>query len=413
MALIAASGTIGEWQNWILFRHGGNFGVKDPQFRKDVGFYVFKLPFLNFVVDWTLAILIVTLVVSLVFHYLNGGILPQRGIPRVRPPVKAHLSVLLALIALDKAAGYILQRWWLVNAQDGYVNGAGYTDVHARLPALLLLVVVSIFAAAILLFNIRRQGWTLPVLAVGIWAFVALVVGVIYPALLQALKVTPAQSSLEAPYIQRNITATRAAYGLNNVQVHQFPATTTITASQTRGEPRPPSTTSGCGTPTRPSPCRPSSGSRRSGPTTRSRPSAWTATPLTGRCTPVLIGVREINRSNLPRSRGSTRTCSTPTATGPSWPWPTRPTRTTRSTASRTCRRHRRRACPGSPSPTSTSACGETGLRGGQHQAARGGLPEAGRHERREPLHGHRRACSCRRSSTGPRSPCAWATSTC
>ena len=150
----------------------------------------------------------------------------------MRPPVKAHISVLLALIALDKAAGYVLQRWSLVNASDGYVNGAGYTDVHARLPAELLLVYVSIFAAGILLFNIRRQGWTLPVLAVGIWAFVALVVGIIYPALLQALKVNPAQSSLEAPYIQRNITATRAAYNLNDVNVKQFPASTNISPSQ-------------------------------------------------------------------------------------------------------------------------------------------------------------------------------------
>ena len=233
LALIGASGTIGQWNNWILFRHGGNFGVTDPQFHKNVGFYVFDLPFLTFVVDWTLAILIVTLAVSVVFHYFNGGIQPQRGLPRVRPPVKAHISVLLALIALDKAAGYVLQRYSLVNAQDGYVNGAGYTDVHARLPAETLLIYVSIFAAGILLFNIRRQGWTLPVLAVGIWAFVALVVGIIYPALLQTLKVNPAQSSLEAPYIQRNITATRAAYGLNDVKVHQFPASTSITASQT------------------------------------------------------------------------------------------------------------------------------------------------------------------------------------
>ena len=233
LALIGASGTVGQWNNWILFRHGGSFHVTDPQFHKDIGFYVFKLPFLIFIVDWTLAILIVTLAVSLVFHYFNGGIQPQRGLPRVRPPVKAHISVLLALIALDKAVGYILQRWSLVNSQDGYVNGAGYTDVHARLPAETLLVYVSIFAAVILLFNIRRQGWTLPVLAIGIWAFVALVVGIIYPALLQALKVTPAQSSLEAPYINRNITATRDAYALNNVTVHQFPANTSITAAQT------------------------------------------------------------------------------------------------------------------------------------------------------------------------------------
>ncbi len=232
LALIGASGTIGQWNNWILFLHGGSFGITDPQFHKDVGFYVFKLPFLTFLVDWTLAILIVTLAVVVVFHYLNGGIQPQRGLPRVRPPVKAHVSVLLALIALDKAAGYVLQRWSLVNAQDGYVNGAGYTDVHARLPAETLLIWVSIFAAGILLFNIRRQGWTLPVLAIGIWAFVALVVGIIYPALLQALKVTPAQSSLEAPYIKRNITATRAAYGLNDVTVHSFPASTSITTDQ-------------------------------------------------------------------------------------------------------------------------------------------------------------------------------------
>ena len=232
LALIGASGTISQWNNWILFRHGGNFGVTDPQFNKDVGFYVFKLPFLIFCVDWTLAILIVTLAVTLVFHYFNGGIQPQRGLPRVRPPVKAHISVLLALIALDKAVGYIFQRWSMVNASDGYVNGAGYTDVHARLPAELLLVYVSIGAALILLYNIRRQGWTLPVLAVGIWAFVALVVGIIYPALLQALKVNPAQSSLEAPYIGRNIMATRDAYGLNHVAVHSFTAATTISPRQ-------------------------------------------------------------------------------------------------------------------------------------------------------------------------------------
>ncbi len=232
LALIAASGTIGEWQNWILFRHGGNFAATDPQFHKNVGFYVFKLPFLTFVVDWVLAILIVTLVVSAVFHYFNGGIRPQRGIPRVGPAVKAHLSVLLALIALTKAVGYILQRWSEVNAQDGYVNGAGYTDVHARLPAQTLLIIISIFAAAILLYNIRRQGWTLPILAVGIWAFVALVVGVIYPALLQTLKVNPAQASLEAPYIQRNIDATRAAYNLDHVRTQSFQATTSVTADQ-------------------------------------------------------------------------------------------------------------------------------------------------------------------------------------
>jgi uncharacterized membrane protein (UPF0182 family) len=228
LALIAASGTVGEWNNWILFTHGTSFATKDPEFGRNVGFYVFKLPFLEFLVNWSLVVLVVILLVTAAFHYLNGGIRPQRAAPRVRPAVKVHLSVLLALIALVKAAGYVLQRYQLVTSTNGYVEGAGYTDAHARLPALELLFFVSLFAAAILLYNVRRQGWTLPVLAVGVWAFVALVIGVIYPAILQALKVNPAQSTLEQPYIKRNIAATRAAYGLQHVKVSTFAGSTTI-----------------------------------------------------------------------------------------------------------------------------------------------------------------------------------------
>ena len=217
--------SISQWQNWLLFTHAKNFGIKDPQFGKDVGFYIFKMPFIEFLISWLLVSLILITIVTAVFHYLNGGIRGQRVRPRVRPVVKVHLSVLLALIALVKAAGYFYQKYQLLTSTNGYVEGATYTDVHARLPAIELLFWLSLLAAAILLFNIWRQGWTLPVLALGIWAFVALVIGVIYPAVLQALKVTPAQSSLELPYIARNITATRDAFGINNVAVQPFSGT--------------------------------------------------------------------------------------------------------------------------------------------------------------------------------------------
>ncbi len=230
IALIAASTTIGQWNNWLLFTHATSFPQKDPQFGLNDGFFVFRLPFLQFLVDWTLASLVVILVFAALFHYLNGGIRP-RGSPRVRPLVKVHLSVLLALVALAKAAGYVLSRYGLDLSTNGYVEGAGYTDVHARLPAIDLLFFVSLFAAAILLFNIFRQGWTLPVLAVGVWAFVALVIGVIYPAVLQALKVNPAQSKLEHTYIARNIKATRYAYGLDDVKVSRDPDNTTVPSS--------------------------------------------------------------------------------------------------------------------------------------------------------------------------------------
>ncbi|HEX3947104.1 MAG TPA: UPF0182 family protein, partial [Acidimicrobiales bacterium] len=136
LALIAASGTVGQWNNWILFTHATSFGVKDPQFGMDVGFFVFRLPFLQFLVDWALVALVIMLVVTAIFHYLNGGIRAQRPAPRVRPAVKVHLSVLLAMIAVVKAAGYILQRYQLDTSQNGYVEGVGYADAHARLPAL-------------------------------------------------------------------------------------------------------------------------------------------------------------------------------------------------------------------------------------------------------------------------------------
>jgi hypothetical protein len=222
-ALIAASSAVGQWQNFLLFTHAKNFGVRDPLNNKDISFYIFRLPFLTFVVDWALASLFAMILVTVVFHYLNGGIRAARVSPRVSPAVKVHLSVLVALLAVAKAGGYLVARWHMVTSTtNGVVEGAGYTDVHARIPALTLLFWLCLAAAAILLFNIRQRGWTLPAIAIGLWAFVALAIGVIYPAALQAFKVTPAQSSLELPYVQRNITATRAAYNLHNIKIKTF-----------------------------------------------------------------------------------------------------------------------------------------------------------------------------------------------
>jgi len=228
LGLAAGVTAIGQWQSYILFTHSQSFGVKDPQFGRDIGFYVFRLPFIEFLVSWFLVSLVVITVISSIFHYLNGGIRGQRVSPRVRPMVKVHLSVLLALIAITKAAGYFYQRYAMTTSTNGNVEGLTYTDVHARLPAIQLLFWLSLLAAAILLANIWRQGWTLPVLALGLWAFVALVIGVIYPALLQALKVTPAQSSLEIPYIQRNIEGTRQAFGLTGVVQKPFAGTSSV-----------------------------------------------------------------------------------------------------------------------------------------------------------------------------------------
>ena len=237
-ALIAGFGVSGRWEEWLLFTNGVDFGVLDAQFGRDIGFYVFRLPFLSFVVGWVFATLIVTLVVTTMFHYINGGIRLQTTGERVQPAVKAHLSVLLGLIALVRAGDYWLARFELTTSDRGAVAGATYTDVKAQLPAINLLILISLFAVALLIVNIRRRGWVLPTLAVGLWAFVALIMGNIYPAVIQSLRVEPAESEKEAPYIERNITATRAAYGLDaitEVQLADFD--NRVTAADLRANP--------------------------------------------------------------------------------------------------------------------------------------------------------------------------------
>jgi uncharacterized membrane protein (UPF0182 family) len=222
LAIIAGSGVSSEWDSWVLFTNGGDFGIEDPQFHNDIGFYVFRLPFLSFVVDWLFASLLIVIIVTTVAHYLNGGIRVQPPAPRVTPQVKAHLSVLLAALALVKAADYWLQRFELTVSSRGVVDGATYTDVQAQLPALNLLVLISLAAAVLFVANIFRRGWTLPVLAVGLWVFVAVVVGGIYPQYVQRFRVQPNESAKERPYIERNIEATRAALNLSEVRTERF-----------------------------------------------------------------------------------------------------------------------------------------------------------------------------------------------
>jgi hypothetical protein len=221
-ALIAGAGVSSQWQDWILFTNRVDFGIEDPQFGVDIGFYVFQLPFLSFVVSWLFAAFVIILIVVVVAHYLNGGIRVQSPGQRVTPQVKAHLSVLLGVMALIKAADYWLQRYELTFSTRGAVDGATYTDVNAQLPAIYLLLLISLLSAVLFLVNIRRRGWVLPVLAVGLWAFVAIVAGTIYPAFVQRFQVEPAESTKEEPYIQRNIDATREALALD-VDTEPFP----------------------------------------------------------------------------------------------------------------------------------------------------------------------------------------------
>src|SRR3954469_18513586 len=221
-SLIMGSGVSAQWQSWILFRNSTSFNTKDPQFHKDISFYVFRLPFLQFAAGWIFAALLVILIVSAVFHYLNGGIRLQSPFQRVTPQVKVHISVLLGLMALTKTYQYYLAQFALTKSRSGFVDGATYTDVHAHLPALRLLIVISIAAAGLFIVNIWRRGWVFPIIAVGLWGFISIVVGTIYPAVIQKFQVQPNELTKETPFIERNITATRDAFGLSKISTQQF-----------------------------------------------------------------------------------------------------------------------------------------------------------------------------------------------
>jgi uncharacterized membrane protein (UPF0182 family) len=222
LALMFGTGVAVRWDDWILFRNAVDFGTTDPLFNRDVGFYIFRLPFLIFAANWLFASLVVVAMVTAGAYYLNGGIRLQVPAPRVTPAVKAHLSVLLGLIAMVKAANYYLDRFDLLYSTRGAAHGAAYTDVNAQLPALNLLIFISVLAAILFLVNIRSQGWVLPVIAVGLWGLVAVVAGTAYPAFVQRFRVEPAESTREVRFIERNIEATRAAMGLDDVDVRQF-----------------------------------------------------------------------------------------------------------------------------------------------------------------------------------------------
>jgi uncharacterized membrane protein (UPF0182 family) len=230
-ALIAGPGASGQWGSWILFRNHVPFESKDALFHKDIGFYVFQLPFAKFVVDWLFASLVIVAIVTAVAHYLNGGIRFQTPMQKVTPQVKAHLSVLMAVLAMLKAVDYYLQKYELVYATRGVVQGAGYTDVKAQLPAMRLLLGISLIAAVLFIYNIFRRGWVLPVIAVGLWAMVSVVVGAAIPAAVQQFRVQPTESTKERPYIDRNIKATKAAFNLRDVQMNDFAADSNVTTA--------------------------------------------------------------------------------------------------------------------------------------------------------------------------------------
>lgn len=218
--------TVATWRDQVfLFMNSQVFGSTDPIFDMDIGFYVFRLPLWEMMVDWVFNLFVLAAVVVGVTLYLNGAIrFDGRRVSATRG-AKVYLSSLLALIALIRAVAYridMLEMLYSSRADDFF--GPGFTDINARLPALRLLLIVAIIAAALFVVNIFRRGWTLAAVSVGSWIVVAIAAGTIYPAFIQRFSVLPDQLDKEREFIANNMEATKAAYMLDEIEVRGFDA---------------------------------------------------------------------------------------------------------------------------------------------------------------------------------------------
>ena len=220
-ALTSGAAVGAQWRTFLLFLNGEGVGIVDPLFDRDLGFWLFELPFWALIQSWLFTSLVLTIMLTAGAHYVLGAIRPESP-EKVTPPAKLHLTVLVALALGVRAWGYWLDRYELNFSQRGTVTGASFTDVNAELPALLLLIGVSIIAIVILFASLRRNGFLLPGAALGLLVVASIVLQGVYPAFVQRVRVDPQELAREREFIGRNLEATRRAFGLDEVVREPF-----------------------------------------------------------------------------------------------------------------------------------------------------------------------------------------------
>ena len=234
--LFAGLSASSRWQTWLLWRNGTSFGIKDPQFHKDVSYFTFTYPFQRFVLGFALTVIVLSLLASAVTHYLFGGVRLQTAGEKVSSAARVHLSVLVGVIILLKAVAYYFDRFGLAFSSRGVVQGASYTDVHAVLPAKTILVGIAVVCALLFFANVVVRNILLPAGALALLVVSAIVIGGIYPAYTQQFRVRPNEVARESTYIGRNIEATRVAYGIDKAVVQTYSAASTATKSALRAD---------------------------------------------------------------------------------------------------------------------------------------------------------------------------------
>ena len=230
VGLIAGASAAGQWRTFLMWINGVSFGEKDPQFGKDISFYAFDLPFYRTLLSFGFAAVVLSLIAAALVHYLYGGLRITTPGARATAQATGHLSVLLGLFVALKAVAYWLDRYGLAvksgefKATDNW-TGLKYVDANAYLPAKTILFIIAIICAVLFFATLWRRTWQLPVIGFGLMVLSAILIGGLYPAIVQKFQVQPNEQAKETPYIKKNIEATRDAYDIADSQVTDYRGT--------------------------------------------------------------------------------------------------------------------------------------------------------------------------------------------
>ncbi|GFN06996.1 UPF0182 protein [Streptomyces microflavus] len=227
VGLIAGASASGQWRTWLMYVNGVPFGTKDPQFKLDVSFYAFDLPWYRFLLGFGFAATVLSLIAAALTHYLYGGLRITSPGARATAAATGHLSVLLGIFVSLKAVAYWLDRYGLAvkssdfKAADNW-TGLRYVDANAYLPAKTILFFIAAICAVLFFATLWRRTWQLPVIGFGLMVLSAILIGGLYPAIVQKFQVQPNEQAKEAPFIQKNIDATRDAYDIADAEMEDY-----------------------------------------------------------------------------------------------------------------------------------------------------------------------------------------------
>ena len=228
LGIFRSSHAVGQWSNFLQFTHASSFGIQEPIFGKDVGFYVFKLPVYRFIAGWYLSMVVLTFIGVLISYYLDNAVSSIGKGFRVSKPVGRHLLSLTGFFVLGITAFYFLKLYGILYSSFGAAYGPSYADVHVKIPSYWIVFILGLVITLLLFLSPVIRKKKIILYFAGLWVLVLVVLVGVTPSLIEQYVVKPNELQKETPYILNNIKLTREAYGLNKIKVEPFPVDQTI-----------------------------------------------------------------------------------------------------------------------------------------------------------------------------------------